>query len=79
MTLNHIKLGCAVTFMKYLASVISLILLQYYHRGGTTQGKIIPIKRHFANSTFGIISPLVGSGHHDKYSYEISKPKLIYI
>ena len=28
MTLNHVKLGCAVTFMKYLASVVSLISLQ---------------------------------------------------
>ena len=27
MTLNRLKLGCAVTFMKYLASVVSLILL----------------------------------------------------
>ena len=28
MTLNRVKLGCAVTFMKYLASVISLIFLR---------------------------------------------------
>ena len=27
MTLNRIKLGCGVTFMKYLASVFSLIFL----------------------------------------------------
>ena len=27
MTLNRVKLGRAVTFMKYLASVISLIVL----------------------------------------------------
>ena len=27
MTLNHVKLGCVVTFMKYLASVVSLISL----------------------------------------------------
>ena len=27
MTLNRVKLGCAVTFMKYLASVVSLIFL----------------------------------------------------
>ena len=27
MTLNRVKLGCAVTFMKHLASVISLIRL----------------------------------------------------
>ena len=27
MTLNRLKLGCAVTFMKYLASVVSLIFL----------------------------------------------------
>ena len=27
MTLNHVKLGLTVTFMKYLASVVSLIFL----------------------------------------------------
>ena len=27
MSLNHVKRGCAVTFMKYLASVVSLIFL----------------------------------------------------
>ena len=27
MTLNHVKLGRSVTFMKYLASVVSLIFL----------------------------------------------------
>ena len=27
MTLNRVKLGCAVTFMKHLASVVSLIFL----------------------------------------------------
>ena len=37
-----------------------------YQGGGTSQGKIIPIKRHFASFFFwlegGIISLLVGSG-----------------
>ena len=33
-----------------------------YHGGGTSQGKIILIKRHFASLIFGIISPLVDSG-----------------
>ena len=28
MILNHIKLGCAVAFMKYLADVVSLIILR---------------------------------------------------
>ena len=50
-----------------------------YQGGGTSQGKIIPIKRRFATLIFGIISPLVGSGPTDKYSYEISKPKMAYI
>ena len=27
MTLNRVKLGCVVTFMKYLASVVSLVFL----------------------------------------------------
>ena len=27
MTLNRVKLGCAVTFIKYLASAVSLIFL----------------------------------------------------
>ena len=27
MTLNRVELGCAVTFMKYVASVVSLIFL----------------------------------------------------
>ena len=27
MTLNRVKLGCAVTFMKYFASVVSLVFL----------------------------------------------------
>ena len=27
MTLNCVKLGCAVTFMKYLASIVSLLFL----------------------------------------------------
>ena len=40
--------------------------------------KIIPIKRHFASLMFGIVSRLVGSGPPNKYSYEISKPTLIY-
>ena len=50
-----------------------------FQSGGTSQGKIILIKRHFAGLIFGIISPLVGSGRPDKYSYEISKPKLVSI
>ena len=53
-----------------------------YQGGRTSQGKIIPIKRHFASSIFGIISPLVGSTPPpppDKYSYEVSKHKLVYI
>ena len=50
-----------------------------YQSGRTSQGKIIPIKRHFPSLIFGIISPLVGSGSPDKYSYEILKPKLVYI
>ena len=50
-----------------------------YPGGGTSQGKIIRIKRHFASLIFGIVSPLVGSSLPDQYSYEISKPKLIYI
>ena len=54
-----------------------------YQGGGTSQGKIIPIKRHFASFFF-----LVRVGNYfsvswfrppDKYSYEISKPKLLYI
>ena len=48
-----------------------------YQGRGTSQGKIIPIKRHFASLIFGIISPLVGSGPPDEYSYEISKPRLV--
>ena len=50
-----------------------------YQGGGTSQGKIIPIKRHFASLVFGIFSQLVGSYPPNKYSYEISKPKLVYI
>ena len=50
-----------------------------YKGGGTSQGKVIPIKRHFAGVIFGTILPLVGSGPPDKYSYEISKPQLLYI
>ena len=50
-----------------------------YQGGGISQGKIIPIKRHFASLIFGIISPLVGSGSPDKYSYEISMSKLVHI
>ena len=49
-----------------------------YQGGGTSQGKVISIKRHFSSLIFGIISPLVGSASPDKYSYEISKPKLVY-
>ena len=45
-----------------------------YQGGGTSQGKIIPIKRHFASLIFGIISPLVGLSPPDMYSYEISNP-----
>ena len=33
MTLNRVKLGRAVTFMKYLASVVSLIVLEKTLRG----------------------------------------------
>ena len=47
--------------------------------GGTYQEKNIPIKRHFASLIFGVTSPLMDSGPPDKYSYEISKPKLVYI
>ena len=50
-----------------------------YQGGETSQGKIIPIKRHFSCLIFGIISPLAGSSPPGKYSYEISKPKLVYI
>ena len=53
--------------------------LNTYQGGGASQRKIIPIKRHFASLIFEIISPLVGSGLDDKYSYEISKLKLVYI
>ena len=35
---------------------------EYLSGWGTSQGNIIPIKRHFASLIFGIISPLVGSG-----------------
>ena len=50
-----------------------------YQGGETSQGKIIPIKRHFVSLILGIISPLVGSDRPDNYLYEISKPKLVYI
>ena len=50
-----------------------------YQGRGTSQGKIIPIKRHFASLIFGVISPLVRSSLPDKYSYEISKSKLVNI
>ena len=50
-----------------------------YPGRGTSQGKVIAIKRHFAGLIFGIVSPLVGSSLPDKYSYKISKPKLVYI
>ena len=50
-----------------------------YQGGGSSEGKIIPIKRHFASLIFGIISRLVGSSPPDKYEHEISKPKLVYI
>ena len=32
-----------------------------YQGGGTSEGKKIPIKRHFTSLIFGIISPLIGS------------------
>ena len=48
-----------------------------YLGGDPSQGKIFTIKRHFASLISGIISdrlhPL------DRYSYEISKPKLVCI
>ena len=50
-----------------------------YQGRRTSKGKIIPLKRHFAGLIFEIIFPLVGPGPLDKYSYEISKPKLLYI
>ena len=50
-----------------------------YHRGGTSQGKIILIKSYFDGLIFRIISLLVGSCPPNKYSYEISKLKLVYI
>ena len=52
--------------------------MNVYQGGRTSQGKIIPTKRSFAGLIFGIITPLVGSGPPDKYSYEISMPKLVY-
>ena len=39
-----------------------------YQGRGTSQGKLIPIKHHFASLIFGIISALVGFGPPDKYS-----------
>ena len=51
--------------------------MNIYQGGGTSQEKIIPIKRHFASLIFGIISPLVGYGPPDKYSFEISKSRLV--
>ena len=50
-----------------------------YLSGKTSQGKIIPIKRQFTSLIFGIISLLAGSDPPGKYSYEISKPRLVYI
>ena len=50
-----------------------------YLSGKTSQGKIIPIKRQFTSLIFGIISLLADSDPPGKYSYEISKPKLVYI
>ena len=47
--------------------------------GGASQGKIIPIKRHFASLIFGVISLLIGFGPPGKYLNEISKPKLLYV
>ena len=38
-----------------------------YQGGGASQGKIIPINRHFASLISGITSPLIGSGSPDKY------------
>ena len=37
-----------------------------YQGGEASQGKIIPIKRHFVSLIFEIVSPLVGSGPPDK-------------
>ena len=60
-----------------------------YWGGGTSQETVIPINRHFASLIFGIVSPLVCSARPpfpsllppppDRYSYEISKPKLVCI
>ena len=50
-----------------------------YQDGGISQGKISPVKHRLASLIFGIISPLVNSGHSDKYSYEISKPTLVHM
>ena len=59
----------------------SIFLSNTYQGRGTSQGKTIPIKLHFASFFFfyRIISPLVGFCPPDKYSYVISKRKLIYI
>ena len=35
-----------------------------YQGGGSSQGKKVPIKRHFASLIFGIISPLVDSSNN---------------
>ena len=50
-----------------------------YQGRGTSKGKIIRLKRHFASLIFGIISRIACPGPLDKYSYKISKPKLLYI
>ena len=50
-----------------------------YQDGGTSHGKIIPIKHHFVSLIFVIVSPLVRSDLPDKYFYETSKPKLLYV
>lgn len=47
--------------------------------GGASQERIISIKRHLDSLIFEITSPLVDSSYPDKYSYEISEPKFLYI
>ena len=54
-------------------------MLKSIVRKASLKSLIILFKHHFATLIFRIISPLVGSVSPDKYSYEISKPKLVYI